>query len=540
MPTITVNKHELLSLIGTPLSDEELSTSISMLGTDLDRITDEEVCVEIFPNRPDLLSAQGLARALRSFLGYEKGLRRYPVKKSGKRVIIDKSVLDCRPYTSCAIVRGLHITEERLKSIIQIQEKLHITFGRNRKRAAIGIYPLEHIQFPIRFAGLRPDEIRFQPLEAGREMSGPEILSQHPKGKEYAHLLDGLKRYACFLDATGSILSLTPIINSERTGKITEKTSAVFVECSGFDQRVLNECLAIIVTALADMGGRIESLELLHPEGKRTTPDLTPRTMRFDVSACNKLLGTTLSAREAAGLLEKMGFGVQGATVRVPAYRTDILHEADLIEDIAIAYGYENFAEELPVLGTVGRADPAERLNTVIREVLVGLGLVEVHNFNLIGAATQTQMMERAIEVVRVAHSISKEYDSLRAWLLPSLMETLARNKRHEYPQNIFEIGTSFVLDSSTPTGVRETPHLAIALCGERADYTAIKQILEALYAALGREQAYTKTRHESFLEGRAATTEHAVLGEVAPAVLANFGLEMPVAACELDLAKLQ
>ena len=141
MPTITLNKKVLEKITGK-LSLEKLKDRISMLGTDLESIKGDEIIVEVFPNRPDMLSEQGFARALNSFIGKKTGLKQYKVKKSKDRVIIESSVKEVRPYTACCIVKNLKLNEETLKEIIQFQEKLHITFGRNRKRCAIGIYPL--------------------------------------------------------------------------------------------------------------------------------------------------------------------------------------------------------------------------------------------------------------------------------------------------------------------------------------------------------------------------------------------------------------
>lgn len=539
MPTITVSKKELLAQVGKKLTDAQLKERISMLGTDLEGIAGDEISVEIFPNRPDLLSLPGLARALRAFIGKQTGLVKYPVKASGESVLIDKSVLECRPYTSCAIVRGLTITEEKLKEIIQIQEKLHITFGRGRKRAAIGIYPLEHISFPIHFKGLKPRDIRFQPLEMRREMDGEEILELHPKGKEFAQLLEGLKRYACFLDGDNRVMSLTPIINSQHTGKISERTTEVFVECSGFDQRILDECLAIIVTALADMGGRVESLELKHPEGKHITPNLEPTRFAFNLDYCNKLLGLTLTEKEAVALLGKMGFGYEKKHVLVPAYRTDIMHQADLAEDLAIAYGYDKIPETIPAVATVANANPQNELCERLREILVGHGLLEVQNYNLIGQEAQANTGMRA-RPVTVQHSLSTEYNTLRASLLPSLLETFARNRKHDYPQRLFELGKVFLRDPKSATGVREELRLAVALCGEHEDYTAIRQVLDSLFRAVGKTVTYKAAEHPSFLAGRAARAGTAVLGEIAPVVLERFGLEMPVATFELPVTALE
>jgi len=217
MPSITLNKEVFEKLVGKKLPLEKLKERISMLGTGLESIKGNEINVEIFPNRPDLLSEQGLARAFSSFIGVKTGLRKYDVEKSGEKVVIDKSVKDVRPYTACAIVKGLKFDDEKIKEIIQIQEKLHITYGRNRRKCAIGIYPYEKIKPPIRFIAKKPNEIKFQPLEAYKEMTGLQILSQHPAGREYGCLLEGLDKFPIFVDANNQVLSMPPIINSEQS-----------------------------------------------------------------------------------------------------------------------------------------------------------------------------------------------------------------------------------------------------------------------------------------------------------------------------------
>src|SRR3990167_5648103 len=135
------------------------------------------------------------------------GLKEYKVNKPEKdyRVIIDSSVKDVRPYTACAIVRGLSLDDEKIKELIEIQEKLHITIGRKRKKMAIGIYPLEKIKLPITFKAIEPDKIKFMPLESDKELSGLEILHKHPAGKEYAHLLAGKVKFPVFVDANNEI-----------------------------------------------------------------------------------------------------------------------------------------------------------------------------------------------------------------------------------------------------------------------------------------------------------------------------------------------
>ena len=262
MPTINIDREAFEGLVGKKLDDEKLKDRISMLGTDLEKVDDKEIIVEVFPNRPDMLSEEGFARAFSSFIGVKTGLKKYEVKKSNFKVKIEGSVKNVRPYTSCAIVKNLELNEERIKSIIQLQEKLHVTYGRNRRKVAIGIYPLEAIKLPIIYKAEDPKKIFFVPLDHGDGMNGEEILEKHKAGKEYGHLLEGMKKYPIFIDAKNSILSMPPIINSEDTGRVTEETKEVFVECSGFDFETSSKCLNMIVTTLADMGAEIYEMEL--------------------------------------------------------------------------------------------------------------------------------------------------------------------------------------------------------------------------------------------------------------------------------------
>ena len=179
MPTVTLNKTVFEQLVGKELPLEELKDRISMLGTDLEKIEGEEIQVEIFPNRPDLLSEQGFARAFSSFINVKTGLRNYKVEESNEKVIIEESVNGVRTFTACAIIKNMQLDEEKIREIIQIQEKLHVTYGRNRKKAAIGVYPLEKIKFPVIYKADLPEKIKFQPLEVDYEMTAQQILENH-------------------------------------------------------------------------------------------------------------------------------------------------------------------------------------------------------------------------------------------------------------------------------------------------------------------------------------------------------------------------
>ena len=180
MALVTIPKKQFEKEIGK--LTEEMQNKIAMFGTTLESISDNEIGIDVTPNRPDLLSYQGFKRSFLAFLGKKTGLKEYKLNKPEKdfQVIIDKSVNDIRPYTACSIVKGLKFDDEKIKEIIDIQEKLHNTIGRKRKKIAIGIYPLEKIKLPITFKALEPDQIKFIPLESEKEMSGLQILQRHP------------------------------------------------------------------------------------------------------------------------------------------------------------------------------------------------------------------------------------------------------------------------------------------------------------------------------------------------------------------------
>lgn len=543
MPTVTLNKQVFEKLVGKKLSLDKLKDRISMLGTDLEKIEGNEIIVEVFPNRPDMLSEQGFARAFSSFIGVKTGLRKYELKDSKQTVIVESSVKDIRPFTVCAIVKNLKFNDERIREIIQIQEKLHVTLLRKRKKGAIGVYPMETIKFPIRYKAMKPKEIRFQPLEFPREIDGLQILSQHPTGREYGYLLEGKDKFPIFIDANDQILSMPPIINSHKTGKVGESTKEVFIECSGFDFETLKVCLNIIVTALADMGGEVYSTEVKYNKSIKT-PDLTPIKWDLDINFVNQLLGLELKDADVKKLLERMGFGYERGKVLVPAYRADIMHQIDFVEDIAIAYGYENFKPEIPNVSTIGEENKFETFKRYVSEILVGYSLLECETYHLNNIDNLNRKMNCELGCVGLTNALNVDYSVLRSWVLPSLMQIFRENKHYEYPQNIFTIGIAFKPNQNTETSVEEFTRVAVALCGIDSEYTKIRQVFDYLLSTLGLEADFKSEDHDSFIPGRCARVivagkPVAYIGEISPVVLNNWDLEMPVAAFELNLTEL-
>jgi len=545
MANIKISKKQFEKEIGK--LDEKMQNKIALFGTTLEKISNNDIELEIFPDRPDLLSYHGFKRSFLAFLGKKVGLKEYKINKPEKNysVKIESSVKDIRPYTMCAIIKNLRFNEEKIKEIIEIQEKLHTTIGRKRKKVAIGIYPLEKIKLPITYKAIEPDKIKFTPLESEKQMSGLEILQKHPAGKEYAHLLKGKIKFPVFVDDQKQILSMPPIINSELTGRITEKTKEVFIECSGFDLDALEKCLNIITTTMAEMGGKIYQMKLNLSERKQT-PTLKTEKKKISLENTNKLLGLKLNEKQLKQLLEKMGYNYDLKTkeVEIASWRVDILHEVDLIEDIAIAYGYENFEPEIPEIATTGEENQKEIIKSKITEILVGLNMVEVSNYHLTNKKDQFTKMginEKTEKDILEVLDSKTEYNTLRKDLSAYILKTLSKNIDVEYPQRIFEVGKVFQLKADK---IKEIEKLSVGICP--GNFTEIKQVLEYLEKMLNLKFTIKSTEKQSphLIEGRTGKIifkdkEIGEFGEVHPKILKNWKIKMPISILEIDLEEI-
>ena len=510
---------------------------IPLFSTPLESLSPEEIELEIFPNRPDLLSMQGYLRGLKAFLGKSPGLQKYKTKSSGEKLNVEKSLPEEWPYAYACIVKNLKFDDARIKELIDLQEKLGATLLRRRKKGGLGLYPLEKITFPITFKGLEPNKINFRPLEGPKELSGRQILSRHPTGRTYGHLVESWSRYPIFVDAKGITMSMPPIINSHEVGKIDETTTSVFLEVTGTDPLTLQKALNIMATTLADMGGTIHTIECTQQDGtKQNVPDLTPQKNKISLENTNKLLGLDLKEKDLAPLLERMGHEYKNGSVKSPAWRTDILHEVDLIEDIAIAYGYDKIKPEIPEISTVGQEDPQAVFHTRLANLLTGLSLTELSTFHLIKINEAEKMkMKNQIEV----EDSKTDYKLLRSDLITPSLRILQENKNADYPQNLFEIGTIFSKENNQ---INESESLQIILTP--GNFTQAKQHLDAITQSLDLHYDLEESEHPHLVPGRTGTikvdSQHlGLIGEVHPAVLKAWGLKFPAASITINLNEL-
>lgn len=545
MALVTFNKKDLEFLIGKKLSESDYKDKLIMMGVPLERYTDEEVDFEVFPNRPDMLSVEGFARAAAGFLGLKTRPPEYDVKKSNFVANVDKQLLGLRGCAGFAVIKDLKFTDESIAAFMQLQEKLSTTIGRKRKKASIGTYDLTDLRFPIKLTTISKIA-KFVPLGYTTEMSAERVVKEHPKGQEYGHLIEKWLEYPAYLDAKNRVMSLLPIINSEFS-KITPQTKNMLVEVTGTDWKAVREMLNIIVCALADRGAKIYEVRTVYPSNKVIRmPDLRPRRVKFDIDYANKLLDLDLKPPEVKERLLKMGFSFAGNDILVPPYRTDIMHPLDLVEDIAIAHGYEKFEPRIPQIPTIARPNDREEWANLLRSIMIGLGFQEIVTFVLSNEKDEFEKIRRQpIEHVQIQNPKTVDYTIARTSLIPSALRAFAQNQSREMPHRIFEIGNTIQIDKHSETGARDVPKLIAGLSHASAGYSEIKAALGAFFRNIGKKFEIAETSDAAFIEGRIAEIriggERAgVIGEIHPEVLGNFNIEYPIALFELSVDKIK
>lgn len=526
----------------------------------------EVIRMELLAVRPDMFDPGGLARVLRGYLSVELGAPHYTVGPPALRMTVDPAVRNpdsYRPQIACAVLENVELDPDSLKIVMKLQENLHWAIGRNRKHASIGVYDLDRIEPDLTYTVEDPDGFRFAPLgaeAAGDEyaMSMRQILQEHPKGIAFANLMEGFARYPVLKDSRGQVLSMPPIINSEAT-KVTGETRRFFVDVTGLGSRVVQRTLNIMVSSLLEniRGTTLRGVELVGPEEgeQRITPDFSMQEMKLSPSRAARTIGVPVSQDEAARLLQRMrhdaeALGSDSVSVKVPAYRNDILHEIDLIEDLAIAYGYHRISPALVPTFTVGAERAEEVLAERVREILCGLGFMEVMTLVLTSPEAHDDALgrPRSEHVVKIAHPVSSEQTMVRTSLMPGLLATFGHNVTHPLPQRIFEVGDVTLPDPEAETLAREHRRLACGVVAPRVGFEDAKAVTEALLREFGCKLQLRPCNEPPFLAGRAAeawvdagpgggkAVRAIWFGEVHPEVLERFNLQNPAILLEGDI----
>lgn len=562
MPKIETSLRSLSALAGQRWdSREALERDLIPLKGEVDDWQDDALKLEFNDtNRPDLWSTAGAARALRLYRG--ERLPSYPFFSTltqsqddgGRTVEVDTRLEGIRPYIAAFAARGPALTEEQLKDLIQTQEKLCWNFGRKRKSIAMGVYRADLIRWPVRYRAVDPEATRFVPLGLEQELSLRQILEEHPKGREFGHLVRENVLYPYLEDASGTTLSFPPIINSARLGAVQPGDRELFVELTGTDLPSLSLTAAIVACDLADQGWEILPVTVTYPWrtpwGTRLTYPLrfqqAVSTTLIDIAG---LLGLPLTRDEVERALLRMGLSptweADQLTVVPPPYRNDFLHPVDLVEDVMIGHGLDNFEPAVPRESTVGRLTPMERLVREVRDLMVGLGFQEmIYNYLGSGKDFIERMRIDGSQLVRILNPMTENYEYVRNSVAPHLLWSESVSAQAVYPHRIFEVGKAAVRDETDPTGSRTLDLLGFLMADRSADFNQVNSVCYALAYFLGVDWTVEEHEDPRFLAGRCARLvlsgrTLAVFGEVHPQVLENWGIEVPCALAEWDLGVL-
>ncbi|MFO7794821.1 MAG: phenylalanine--tRNA ligase subunit beta, partial [Promethearchaeia archaeon] len=509
MPTLELKIERLEKLVGKELNIKDLEYDLQWISLDLEDVNEEEqtIKVEYNPNRPDFASPEGIARALKGYYELETGVPEYTMNPSGITLNVSSEVKKVRPYIVAGVVREVFLDEDEVATLMNIQEHLHWAVGRDRKKVAIGVHDFDKIKPPFLYTAVKPDSVSFIPLHGdGYPMNLEEILLLHDKGIEYAHILEGKEVYPIIFDKNDQVLSFPPIINGVIT-TVTEKTENLFLDLTGTDFDAINLALNILSTTLADMGAKIETVNVNYEERDDIiTPNLEPKKWELSIDYVNDYIGLNLTPDEMIKCFEKVRMNAKKSKKKgmldiwVPAFRGDIMHPVDFTEECAIGYNYLNLPKTIRE-GGIGEYHPIQEFSNKIRKIMIGAGYLEVLNFILTNRTRHYDFMNQEkdeSDLVQIKNPVSKEYNTTRTTILHKLMETIAYNRSEEKPIRIFEVGDIIQLNASEETGTKRKIHLAAATYHENADFTEIRSTIDFIMTALGYKKDFEIVPNEN------------------------------------------
>ena len=551
MPVTTIKKKRLLKLLGKDMVDEELIELLSNIKIEAEVLDEENLQIEVTPDRLDLLISEGIARELKGILGLEKGFPKYRTKKTCFKLIVNGEIKFIRPYIAVAAIYGYHVDKYALEELLQFQEKLNISMGRDRRKIAIGFYDLDKLNSNIiLYRAEEPKKIKYTPLGYDRELTADEILELTDKGRKYAHLVRCFSKYPHLVTDKGQTLSMPPILNSEDT-KVEEGTRNLFIDITGTDKYTVEKTLDLITTTLAENAECIGLVSIVNGNEVYYTPKLEPIITEVSLEYIRNNLGVRdLTREDIISLLESLRHKVeivndQMLKVISPPYRYDILHPIDIVEDVAIAIGYDNLKPEVPRTFTIGKELKKTKYLRKLREIMIGLGFQEILTFTLSSSSILEEMLELGkSKHVEILNPISPLYDTIRTSIIPNIVMFLKANQHEDHPVKVFEVGDTVVVVKGEP---QTRTKLAAGILSYKVGFEDIQAVLYSLADNLGLNVKLeeVKLAPKLFIEGRTAKIivegeERGIIGELNPQfLLEKMGIEYPIALFELDLTDL-
>lgn len=554
MPSLSVDRDLFKKALGAALSNDELEQLTFNFGVELDEVYEENgrtmLKFDIAANRYDLLCQEGLVMALQAYGGTEK-YRDLQFVTSDVQVVQFKT--HERPFIACAVIYGIKFDQATYDSFINYQTKLHNSIGRNREHVAIGTHDLSKLKGEITYRSCKLNEINFVPLKFlkneknEKPVNGEDLEKYFANDKQIAKYFDILtdKTHAVVFEVetvTGKhIMSVPPIINSEYS-KISKETSNVFVEVTGCNFNRVNSVLKHLIYNFRGSG--VGLVKITQPESNSVviTPVLEKFKYELTAKQINRKLNLNLTKCEIKDLLERMMHTVDieenKITVSVPDSRSDILHECDILEDIAVAYGFDQFEMKLPEICTVGHEREESKFADKLRTEMALSGYNEVLTLTLLSKYENVIDPEKAVVLMNPK---SKEYEVIRTSLLPGVLKAIGANLHGKIPIKVFEVSEVVWLDSSSPEGAKNEKRMCAVIASNKSLLEEVQGPLSLLLEKCGiTEYKYKAFSDQRYLENQAATVE--VFGEVVgsigvlhPKICQRF--EIPYAASSFELS---
>ncbi|TAQ87850.1 hypothetical protein B7494_g3818 [Chlorociboria aeruginascens] len=513
MPTISVDKAGLFKALGQEYTTEEFDKLCFDFGIELDEDTSNterpivngkqeppQLKIEIPANRYDMLCFEGIALMLNIF--QEKAPIpnfKLVLPKSGKQetITVHPDTLKVRPYVAGAILRNIKFTPERYDSFIALQDKLHQNLARQRTLVAIGTHDLDTIKGPFTYEALCPKDISFIPLNQTKEMNGEELMQFYENDKhlgKYLHIIRDKPVYPAIYDSQRIVCSMPPIINSNHS-KITLKTTNIFIEMTATDRTKLEIVTNIMVSMFAQYCAEpftIEPVQIIseHNNETRQTPNLAPRHWEAEVDYINSCLGLKESPQRMCELLTKMCYIAKPSArdenlieVSVPPTRADVLHQCDIMEDVAIAYGFNSLPRSSPnKAATIGQPLMVNKLGDIVRMEAAMAGWSEVMPLILCSHDENFGWLNRKDDgetAIKLENPKTAEYQVARTSLLPGLLKTIRENKKHSVPIKVFEVSDIVLKDMSLERKSRNERRFAAAWYGKTSGFEVIHGLLD-------------------------------------------------------------
>ena len=545
MPVVKINKTYFNSLLKLKISDEQLKDQISKLGLEIESMTKDEIEIELNASRPDLLDPVGIARALRYFM-HKSDKFHYALsgKKPEMMINVSSSVKNVRPFIAGMVVKGIKLDDASLQQLMSFTDKFCDTFGRKRKKIAIGIHNLDSVD-PANLSYTLAKDEKFIALNSKGQESFSNILKTNKKGVEYGEAIEyGRQGYPVLKDSKG-VLALIPIINSERT-KVIKSTKNLFVDVTGSSEYAIGKSIDMLAAMFIDMGAVVYPVATAYGSSKKIYPMMESGYISIPLEDIWKSLGVKFDYRAAISLANKMGYEAASVGKRIrfslPEYRIDIINEQDIIEDIAIAYGYDYIQPIGLPSYNAGSLESTTLKNRNMESMMVGMGFTQVMNSYLTNPSANYEKMDvKRVdgEAVTIANSVNSSISMLRTWLLPSLMGNLSKSQHEEMPHKLFELDMAFSVNAAKK--VNEEYRIAAVVSDPKANLNDVKAVLEEIMFMNRIKYTVSKCSHSSFIDGRCGEIKvngksAGFFGEIHPKILNNFSIDEPVSAFEMNL----